>query len=78
MAGHWGNEPIRVQSILVLDVLPDHNAILVKGSIPGPNGGIVFVEKSRIANRKSQRLKLNRIKPMVDNLLKEVAKDESA
>ena len=78
MAVHWGNEPIRVQSLLVLDVLPEHNALLVKGSVPGPNGGIVFVEKSRIANRKSQRLKLNRIKPMVDNLIKEVAKDESA
>ncbi len=70
MAGHWGNEPIRVQSLLVLDVVPEHNILLVKGSIPGPNGGIVFVEKSRIANRKSQRLKLNRIKSMVEALVK--------
>lgn len=70
MAGHWGNEPIRVQSLLVLDVRPEHNVLLVKGSVPGPNGGVVFVEKSRIANRKSQRLKLNRIKGMVEALVK--------
>jgi len=70
MAGHWGNEPIRVQSLLVLDIIPEHNVLLVKGSVPGPNGGIVFVEKSRIVNRRSQRLKLNRIKGMVEALVK--------
>ncbi|MEN3029010.1 MAG: 50S ribosomal protein L3 [Aquificaceae bacterium] len=78
MAGHWGNEPIRVQSLLVLDVLPEYDLLLVKGSIPGPRGGVVFVEKSRIASRRSQRLKLNRIRFLVENLLKEVSKDESA
>lgn len=72
MAGHWGNETIRVQSLLVLDVIPEKGILLVKGSVPGPNGGIIFVEKSRIANRKSQRLKLNRIRYMVDELIKEV------
>lgn len=76
MAGHWGNETIRVQSLLVLDVLPEKGILLVKGSVPGPNGGIVFVEKSRIANRKSQRLKLNRIRYMVDNLVKGVTENE--
>ncbi len=70
MAGHWGDEPIRVQSLLVLDIIPEHNVLLVKGSVPGPNGGIVFVEKSRIVNRRSQRLKLNRIKGMVEALVK--------
>ncbi|MFN3946976.1 MAG: 50S ribosomal protein L3 [Aquificaceae bacterium] len=78
MAGHWGNEPIRVQSLLVLDVLPEKNALLVKGSVPGPNGGILFIERSRIAHRKSQRLKLNRIRPMVENLIKEVVGNEGA
>ncbi|MFN3599063.1 MAG: 50S ribosomal protein L3 [Aquificaceae bacterium] len=78
MAGHWGNEPIRVQSLLVLDVLPEKNALLVKGSVPGANGGILFIEKSRIAYRKSQRLKLNRIKPTVENLIKGVAGNEGA
>ena len=70
MAGHWGNEPIRVQSLLVLDVVPGLNLLIVKGSVPGPNGGVVYVEKSTIAGRKSQRLKLNRIKHMAENILK--------
>ncbi len=70
MAGHWGNEPIRVQSLLVLDVIPEHNVLLVKGSLPGPNGGIVYVEKTKIASRRSQRLKLNRIKGMVEMLVR--------
>lgn len=78
MAGHWGNEPIRVQSLLVLDVVPQYNLLVLKGSVPGPNGGILFVEKSKIANRRSQRLKLNREKPMVEKLLKEVREDEGA
>ncbi|MFN7065728.1 MAG: 50S ribosomal protein L3 [Aquificaceae bacterium] len=78
MAGHWGNEAIRVQSLLVLDLLPEKNSIVVKGSVPGPKGGILFIEKSNIAYRRSQRLKLNRIRSMVDNLIKEVVKNESA
>ncbi len=70
MAGHWGNEPIRIQSLLVLDVVPEYNLLLVKGSVPGPNGGVVFVEKSKITSRRSQRLKLNRIKDLVNALVK--------
>lgn len=70
MAGHWGVDTIRVQSLLVLDVVPEHNLLVVKGSVPGPNKGIVYVEKSRIAQRKSQRLKLNRIKYMAESILK--------
>jgi large subunit ribosomal protein L3 len=72
MAGHWGAERIRVQSLLVVDVLPDLEVILVKGSVPGHPKGILIVEKSRIANRKSQRLKLNRIKHIPENLLRSV------
>lgn len=70
MAGHYGAQKVRVQGLLVMDVHDD--LLLVKGSIPGPNGGIVLVEKSTIANRKSQKLKLNREKHLVENILKGV------
>ncbi len=70
MAGHWGAEKIRVQSLLVVDVLPDKGVILVKGSVPGHPKGILIVEKSKIANRRSQRLKLNRIKHIPENILR--------
>jgi len=70
MAGHYGAETVRVQGLLVVDVLPEKNVILVKGSVPGPNGGRIIIEKSTIANRKSQRLKANRLKHIPETLLK--------
>ena len=70
MPGHWGAETVRVQSLLVVDVLPELEVILVKGSVPGHPKGILIVEKSRIANRRSQRLKLNRIKHIPENLVR--------
>ncbi|EDP74886.1 50S ribosomal protein L3 [Hydrogenivirga sp. 128-5-R1-1] len=68
MAGHWGAEKIRVQSLLVVDVIPEEGLILVKGSVPGPNKGLIFIEQSRIASRKKQQLKQNRLKPLIEGL----------
>ena len=68
MAGHWGAEKIRVQSLIVVDVIPEEGLILVKGSVPGPNKGILYIEKSRIASRKKQQLKQNRFKSMIESI----------
>ncbi len=68
MAGHWGAEKIRVQALLVVDVIPEEGLVLVKGSVPGPNKGILYVEKSRIAGRKKQRLKAGRLKVLVEGV----------
>lgn len=68
MAGHWGAEKVRVQSLLIVDVIPEESLVLVKGSVPGPNKGILFIEKSRIANRKKQKLKQNRLKHLVESV----------
>ncbi len=70
MAGHYGAEKVRVQSLLVVDVLADQDVILVKGSIPGPNKGLVYIEKSKITNRKSQTLKLKRLEYIPKSLIK--------
>ncbi len=70
MPGHYGAETVRVQALLVVDVLPEEKAILVKGSVPGHTKGILYVEHSKIANRKKQQLKLKRLMPLVENLLK--------
>jgi large subunit ribosomal protein L3 len=35
----------RCQALVGVD--PENNLLLVKGSIPGPNGGYVFVRKSK-------------------------------
>lgn len=45
MAGHWGNETVTEQGLIVVGVRPEDNVILVRGSVPGPKNGLVFVRK---------------------------------
>ena len=44
MAGHMGNERVKVENLEVLKVLPENNIIVVKGSVPGAKGSYVIVE----------------------------------
>ncbi|WP_261663291.1 50S ribosomal protein L3 [Deinococcus sp. Marseille-Q6407] len=43
MAGHMGDERVTVQNLEVVEVRPDENLILVKGAVPGANGGLVIL-----------------------------------
>ena len=45
MAGHWGNETVTEMGLVIVDVRPADNVILVKGSVPGPKNGLVLVRK---------------------------------
>ena len=45
MGGQLGNERVTVQNLQVIKVLPEHNLLLVKGSVPGAKGSIVLIEK---------------------------------
>ncbi len=45
MAGQMGNERVTVQNLQVIKVIPEHNVIMIKGSIPGSKGSIVLIEK---------------------------------
>ena len=45
MAGQMGNERVTVQNLQIIKIIPEHNLLLVKGSIPGSNGSIVIIEK---------------------------------
>ena len=45
MAGQTGNERVTVQNLQVIKVIPEHNVIMIKGSIPGSKGSIVLIEK---------------------------------
>ena len=45
MAGQTGNERVTVQNLQVIKVIPEHNLIMIKGSIPGSKGSIVLIEK---------------------------------
>ncbi|MDH3590837.1 MAG: 50S ribosomal protein L3 [Planctomycetota bacterium] len=46
MAGQHGNKRITVQNLFVAALLPEQNVILVRGAIPGPNGGFVMLRKA--------------------------------
>jgi large subunit ribosomal protein L3 len=45
-AGHMGNERVSVQNLRVVRVQEQENLLIVKGSIPGRNGGYVIVTKA--------------------------------
>ena len=44
MAGHMGNERVKVFNLKVVKVIPEHNLLVVKGSVPGAKGSYVLVE----------------------------------
>ncbi len=44
MAGHMGNDRVKVENLQVLKLIPESNLIVVKGSVPGAKGSYVIVE----------------------------------
>ena len=46
MPGHMGNVRRTVQNLKVVRVMADDNVLLVRGAIPGPNGGMVIIKKA--------------------------------
>ena len=44
MAGHMGNERVKVFNLEVLKVIPENNLIVVKGSVPGAKGSYLILE----------------------------------
>ena len=45
MAGQMGNKRVTIQNLQVVKVIPEHNVLMIKGSIPGSKGSIVLIEK---------------------------------
>ena len=45
MAGRHGNAKVTIENLEVVDVDRENNHLIVKGSIPGPKGSIVTIEK---------------------------------
>ena len=46
MPGQYGNERVTVQNLEVVKVDAARNALLIKGAIPGPKGGVVCISDS--------------------------------
>ena len=45
MGGQMGNKRVTTQNLQVIKIIPEHNLLLIKGSVPGYNGSIVSVLK---------------------------------
>lgn len=47
MPGQMGNARVTVRNLEVIDVRPEDNLLLVKGAVPGPRRGLLFIKKIR-------------------------------
>ncbi len=47
MAGHMGTQQVTVRNLEIVDVVAEENVLVVKGAVPGPNGGYVLVKRAK-------------------------------
>lgn len=47
LPGHMGNARKTIQNLRIVSILPEDNIILVKGAVPGPNGGVLTIKSAR-------------------------------
>lgn len=45
MAGHWGNETVTIRNLQIVDVIPEENVVLVRGSVPGARNTLIRLTK---------------------------------
>ena len=43
MPGRMGFKKVTMRNLLVVDIIPEENLLILKGSTPGPNGSYVYV-----------------------------------
>ena len=46
MPGHMGDKRVTTQNLKIVQVRPEENLILIKGSVPGAKGGIVTIREA--------------------------------
>ena len=46
MPGHYGVERVTVQNLEIVKIDTERNLLLIKGAVPGPNGGLLLVRNS--------------------------------
>ncbi|MBS1830081.1 MAG: 50S ribosomal protein L3 [Acidobacteria bacterium] len=47
MAGHMGVQDVTIRNLEIVDIDAEENVLMVKGAIPGPNGGYVIVRRAK-------------------------------
>ena len=46
MPGHYGVERVTIQNLEIVRVDAERNLLLIKGAVPGPNGGLLLVRNT--------------------------------
>lgn len=59
MPGQFGNERVTVLNLRVVNLLPEDNAILVSGAVPGPAGALVTVKHAARPKRRGAAVAAN-------------------
>jgi len=54
MAGHMGMDQVTTRNHPLVKIDTEKNLLLIKGALPGPNGGLLFVRKSITARVKAE------------------------
>jgi large subunit ribosomal protein L3 len=47
MAGHLGDESVTQRNLMLVGVDKEKHLLLIKGTVPGANGGVVFVRQAK-------------------------------
>jgi large subunit ribosomal protein L3 len=47
MAGHMGDQQVTIRNLEVVEVVAEENVLVIKGAVPGPNGGYVLVRRAK-------------------------------
>ncbi|MCS7032415.1 MAG: 50S ribosomal protein L3 [Phycisphaerae bacterium] len=55
MAGHMGMDRVTTRNHPLVRIDKENNLLLIKGALPGPNGGLLFVRKSITARLKPSK-----------------------
>jgi len=46
LPGHMGDIRVTIKNLEVVDVRPEENLLVVRGAVPGPNQGLVLIQKA--------------------------------
>ena len=62
MAGHMGHARVTVQNLEVIQVDPDDDLLVVRGAVPGPDGGYVMIRRTRVGSARASSGKASSVK----------------
>jgi len=55
MPGHLGHQRVTVLNLEIVGVRPEQNLLLVKGAVPGPRGGLLYIREAVKRREKSRK-----------------------